>query len=174
MGMDVIGINPAAEAGEYFRNNVWYWRPLWNYVIDVARDIVNDDVANGCHYNGGSGLNAEQAVALADRLDDEIASGRTATYETAYRARLAALPRSDCEYCDGTGVRTDEVGVDLGMPTKALPVEIAAIVGREHGYCNGCSGEGRVDHPETGYPFDVRNVATFSEFARLSGGFEVW
>ena len=68
MRMDVIGINPAAEAGEYFRNNVWYWRPLWNYVIDVARDIVNDDVANGCHYNGGSGLNAEQAVALADRL----------------------------------------------------------------------------------------------------------
>ena len=27
MGMDVYGLEPRKEKGEYFRNNVWWWRP---------------------------------------------------------------------------------------------------------------------------------------------------
>ncbi|QOR55575.1 MAG: hypothetical protein UMS36scaffold28_65 [Phage 59_13] len=29
MGMDVYGVKPKSKQGEYFRNNVWSWRPLW-------------------------------------------------------------------------------------------------------------------------------------------------
>jgi hypothetical protein len=39
MGMDVYGKDAVSEKGEYFRNNVWYWRPLWNYCIEVAPDL---------------------------------------------------------------------------------------------------------------------------------------
>ena len=35
MGMDVSGMNPSSETGEYFRNNVWWWRHLWNYSVLV-------------------------------------------------------------------------------------------------------------------------------------------
>jgi hypothetical protein len=28
MGMDVYGKEPKSDKGEYFRNNVWWWRPL--------------------------------------------------------------------------------------------------------------------------------------------------
>ena len=35
MGMDVYGIAPTSERGEYFRNNVWWWRPLWDYCCEV-------------------------------------------------------------------------------------------------------------------------------------------
>ena len=27
MGMDVYGRNRCSKEGEYFRNNVWWWRP---------------------------------------------------------------------------------------------------------------------------------------------------
>jgi len=34
--------------GAYFRNNVWYWRPLWNFVCKVCNDIMtDDDMENG-------------------------------------------------------------------------------------------------------------------------------
>jgi hypothetical protein len=34
MGMDVYG-----ESGNYFRNNVWWWRPLANYCQAIAPHI---------------------------------------------------------------------------------------------------------------------------------------
>jgi hypothetical protein len=36
MGMDVYGKAPTVEEGKYFRNNLWWWRPLWTYVEEVV------------------------------------------------------------------------------------------------------------------------------------------
>lgn len=47
-----------------------------------------------------------------------------------------------CTYCLGRGIRSDEVGVALGFPTKELPPEIGEKVGRTTGWCNGCNGTG--------------------------------
>jgi hypothetical protein len=171
MGMDVIGKNPASETGEYFRNNVWFWRPLWNYCLEVAPDLCA--AVNG-HYNDGEGLDADDARTLGIRLQAEIDAGRTAAYEAEYNAYLASLPRHDCEWCGGTGIRTDEVGISLGQPTQALTADIAAIVGRTHGTCNGCRGEGRRDDSEMSYPFSVDNVREFALFLVDSGGFHIW
>ena len=27
--------------GEYFRNNVWWWRPLWDYVYSLCDDFIS-------------------------------------------------------------------------------------------------------------------------------------
>lgn len=32
MGMDLYGKKPLNPVGEYFRNNVWWWRPLAVFV----------------------------------------------------------------------------------------------------------------------------------------------
>ena len=29
--------------GVYFRNNVWWWRPLWNYVCEECDYILEED-----------------------------------------------------------------------------------------------------------------------------------
>lgn len=171
MGMDVFGKSPTTETGEYFRNNVWWWRPLWNYCCEIAPDLCEG--VNG-HYNDGEGLDADGARDLAARLQAEINSGRTAACEAAYNAYRASLPRRNCEFCGGTGIRDDKVGVNLGMPTQALTPDVAAIVGRTHGYCNGCGGEGKRDDDMMSYPFDTDNVAEFAEFLADSGGFEIW
>ena len=36
MGMDVFGKNPTDEKGAYFRNNVWFWHPLWDYCLHLS------------------------------------------------------------------------------------------------------------------------------------------
>lgn len=170
MGMDVMGLEPTSEQGSYFRNNVWWWRPLWNYCEEVAPALC--DGVSG-HYNDGDGLDSVSASELATVLFAEIESGRTEQYRLNYYAQLAELPREDCSLCEATGIRTDEVGVSNGQPTRALSPEVASLVGREIGWCNGCDGVGTKEHWATHYPFSVENVREFAEFVRDSGGFGI-
>lgn len=171
MGMDVYGKNPTSEKGSYFRNNVWYWHPLWDYCLNLHGDIC-EKVEHG-HHNDGDGLDAFDASLLADRLFHDLEVGVTEQYAEEYRKYIAELPFTDCKWCDATGIRTDEVGVNAGMPTKELDEEKAIIYGRTHGYCNGCGGAGKCESWASNYPFDVDNVREFAEFLRDCGGFEI-
>lgn len=171
MGMDVFGTSPRSEAGSYFRNNVWWWHPLWDYCLNIHGDIANK-VEHG-HSNDGDGLDANDAHTLGERLLADIENGITAEYETRYRERLASLPMNDCKWCNSTGIRTDEVGVKNGMPERELEEAVAIMLGRTHGYCNACNGVGREPAWETNYPFSVENVREFAEFLLDCGGFKI-
>lgn len=157
MGMDVIGKEPSAEVGEYFRNNVWWWHPLWDYVLEIA-PWVGDCVEYG-HSNDGDGLDGEDSVRLARILTEELNAGRTATYEAGYMTDLAALPDEECWLCSGTGVRRDKIGKQLGMV--------------ERGWCNGCDGRGAVRPFAGHYPFSAENIVEFRDFLAACGGFEI-
>ena len=167
MGMDVIGRN---NPDAYFRNNVWWWRPLWNYCMEVAPHLCGD--VSG-HFNDGDGLDEDGALELAHLLADEIESGRTKAYEDEYNRRISMLPMKQCTLCEGTGIRTDAVGVDMGMPSRELTTEVQILVGRTHGWCNSCNGEGRTEHWDAGYPFSVDNVSEFVDFLADCGGFSI-
>lgn len=173
MGMDVYGREPKSEKGSYFRNNVWWWRPLWEYCCEVGAEIIDDEVASGGHYNDGIGLDEDDAVALAKTLQAELDSGRTAEYERKHNEFRASLPRENCEFCGATGIRTDEVGVEMGMPTKALDEAEAILTGRTHGWCNACRGVGTTESWQSSYPFSADNVREFAEFCAESGGFQI-
>ena len=150
MGMDLDGKKPLNKAGEYFRANIWFWRPLWSYCCEIS------PLAAGVKYgfsNDGDGLDAEGAIALADAIDAQIKSGATKDHENVRRVELVSLPDEACNLCHGTGTRTDMV-VANG--------------------CNKCLGKGKVRPFETSYPFDEDTVRQFSKFLRNSGGFEIW
>ena len=171
MGMDVIGKSAKSEKGEYFRNNVWWWHPLWDYCLNVHDDIAGQ-VDSG-HSNDGDGLDEEDAHKLGLRLMSDLEDGTTAEYERKYRERLALLPMRDCNWCESTGIRTDSVGVENGMPTKELDEDVAIVVGRTHGWCNSCRGNGKIVPWEANYPFSTENVREFAEFLLDCGGFEI-
>lgn len=168
MGMDVIG----KKKDSYFRNNVWWWRPLWNYCKSVAPEIC-DKVQHG-QTNDGDGLNAEDSAALAKILKDNLANGQCGRYERQYKAWQASLPREKCELCNATGIRTDKVGVDGNMPNRELSIEQAKKYGRTQGWCNGCDGKGDKENWQAHYPFSVDNVQEFADFLEGCGGFEIW
>jgi|694.fasta_scaffold143088_3 hypothetical protein len=171
MGMDVYGNNPRSERGEYFRNNVWWWRPLAEYCENVHPDLVGD--AEMWHYNDGYGLDDAGATALGQALVSDLADGTAEDWEKEYRQFLADLPRQDCELCGTTGIRTDEVGVKMGQHERALDAEVAILVGRDFGWCNGCNGVGTRENWAAGYPFSLDNLREFANFLVECGGFRI-
>lgn len=171
MGMDVYGNEPSDEAGEYFRNNVWWWHPLWDYCLDAAPEIAGK-VVHG-HSNDGDGLNGDDARALAQRLTELLDAGAVAEYEREYNETVANTPRETCEFCSGTGIRRDKVGQEFNMPERPLEDAVAIIVGRTHGWCNACRGEGKVDAWSTNYSFSADNVSDFRDFLEECGGFKI-
>ena len=150
MGMDVYGIEPYTEAGEYFRANVWMWRPLWNYVCDVCS--IDDETRKRGHYNDGHVIDEDAATSIGMMLRSLLKSGVVQKYADHREKRLAALPDEQCKYCEGTGQRNDEF---------------------VQGTCNECGGKGTVRPFETRYPFDIKWIEEFAEFSRQSGGFEI-
>lgn len=173
MGMDVSGKNPSTEAGKYFRNNAWWWRPLADYCCEVAPEITAK-----CEYwqsNDGDGLNASDSRKLADVLDQEIKSGRTAAYAAIRDAEHNALGDEPCQYCNATGVRNDRVAAENGFLTRQIPVDAPNHPrAGQIGWCNACDGKGRIRPTTTWYHFSVENVQEFVEFLRGSGGFQIW
>lgn len=171
MGMDVYGVKPATDKGDHFRNNVWWWRPLWEF-CEYAAPHLTKQVKNA-QTNDGDGLDAEDSVALATVLTTLIASGAVEEYEIERNEKLGRIPRHTCNLCEGTGVRVDAVGVSMGMPTKVLDEARAVFLGRLAGWCNACDGEGTKEDIELSYRFTVGNVSMFAEFLQHCGGFKI-
>ena len=65
MGMDVYGRKPVAEAGKYFRANIWSWQPIHALCETVlARKLLS------WAFNDGDGFKSQQECDdLADRLE---------------------------------------------------------------------------------------------------------
>ncbi len=151
MGMDISGKNPASKTGSYFRNNVWWWRPLWNYCHHVAPDLIDGDLFSSGGYNEGAGLNAKGAAKLAIILETKLAEGHTKHWEEEYKLYIESLPDDDCSVCNNN---------NRGNKKKKD--------------CYSCDGKGTQESWSKSYPFDVENVENFAKFLIDSGGFEIW
>ena len=111
MGMDVYGLNPQLKSerpkidfsdateqerteyfdaldlferdnpGYYFRNNVWWWRPLWDYACDVCESVMSDTDAERGEYNEGYEYDAELTAKMVALLDADIAQNGHHLYE---------------------------------------------------------------------------------------------
>lgn len=173
MGMDVYGKNATTERGKYFRNNAWWWRPLWDYCHQIASDVISEALHKSGHYNDGAGLDAADSIRLATRLDAEIAGGRTAIFSNDYEARRNGEPDEECDLCEGTGVRHDAVGVAHKMAERLIDDPKNPRYG-QRGYCNKCEGAGHLRPSSTHYPFSVENVQEFAAFLRECGGFTIF
>ena len=152
MGFDVMGHKPKTEKGEYFRNNVWWWRPLWGYVAKQCSDILTEEQIKGGCFNDGVLISAKKAQAIGLRLRFLIDQKEVKKFEDGYQKYLDSLPDEPCEHCKGTGKRDDEF---------------------VKGECNGCAGKGTRRPWASQYPFKEENVREFADFAIESGGFRI-
>ena len=177
MGMDVMGISPTKKCGEYFRANIWWWSPLWDYCDQVAPEICGQ--VEHAYSNDGDGLDEHDSKALATALLKEHKAGNTQKYQDERDAELKALPDLECNYCNGTGKRTwhsDDKGKkekDFGgepLTTDELKIYTKSDVRQ----CNGCSGKGTRRPWGSDYGFDADFVKQFATFLRYSGGFSIY
>ena len=139
-----------SNPGVYFRNNCWWWRPLWDYCHYVASDLISEELFNSGHHNDGAGLNDEDAKKLGNILMDKIASGKTIKYQASYEQYLNDMPDDDCWSCKNN---------NRGHSKKKE--------------CKSCNKTGKTKNFNKSYPFDVDNVEAFAKFCIESGGFEI-
>ena len=139
-----------SNPGVYFRNNCWWWRPLWNYCYEVADDIISEELWDSGHSNSGAGLNDKDAKLLGNRLMEQIANGGAFKYQVDYEQYLNDIHDDVCTFCNGNN-RGNSKMKD----------------------CTRCNGTGKTKNFSKHYPFDVDNVEAFAKFCLESGGFEI-
>jgi len=157
MGFDLYGRNPASSDGEYFRNNVWWWRPLWEYVVRNCDDVLTVRQAYDGTMNNGIIVTKVQTNKIARRLQKLLDNGDVQIYKKNREDELDSLSDEICEVCEGTGKRRKPPKTGAGKHD-----------------CNGCDSTGKVESFLKHYPFNVDNVQDFLKFCKTSGGFEIW
>tara|TARA_R100001530_G_scaffold23497_4_gene19179 strand:+ start:1477 stop:1947 length:471 start_codon:yes stop_codon:yes gene_type:complete len=84
-----------AVPGHYFRNNVWWWRPLWQCIGSSCDDILSEDDITGGYYNDGYKISKEQAVGIAERMKSLIDNDTIKDYKLEYDKSINELPEDD-------------------------------------------------------------------------------
>ena len=70
-----------ANPGVYFRNNCWWWRPLWDFCRYIAPEIINEDIWLNGHHNDGEGLDDKEAKELGILLIKSFENGKFEEFE---------------------------------------------------------------------------------------------
>ena len=151
--------------GYYFRNNVWWWRPLAEYVLEHTKVITDPKKIEGFGYNDGVEIDEEEAVQIAKQLKHLIKTGHTKKYEEEY---MVVYKKAE--------LHNKKVQKELESFQKAMD--------KKHG-----KDIAPINYPKEdkekwdaiyskkdwngGYPFSEKNVKEFAEFAEQSGGFQI-
>ena len=73
-----------ANPGVYFRNNVWWWRPLWAYVCDEFPDILGERDEEGGSYNDGHAISERKAMRIGIGLTAKLENGEVEEYAKSF------------------------------------------------------------------------------------------
>ena len=151
--------------GSYFRNNVWYWRPLWDFVCHHCSGFLTPrDCSKGGH-NGGERISKTKSVKIAKKLSRLIADGTVAHYEKEHRLSYEIAK-----------VHNDEVDEELDELRKKVKKETGKKLAPAN-YPKKYKEEWDKIYAKrnwhSSYPFTAGNVEEFAKFCMQSGGFEI-
>ena len=91
--------------GHYFRNNVWWWRPLWEFICHTCDDILTEQEKEAGSYNDGKEISESKANVIASRLQLYIDNGDAERWGEERQATLDSQEDEECNICEGTGNR---------------------------------------------------------------------
>ena len=154
-----------ANMGIYFRNNVWWWRPLANLVEHLCF-FLNDKQKSHLHSNDGYEYDEATALKIAKTLEEFVKSDVAKRTEAKHKEMMAKATAHNKK-------------VDLKM--KALKMDAIAQTGNKEiaprDYPKALNKKWDKIYKEydngAHYPFEVKNVKEFIQFLRQCGGFTV-
>ena len=173
--------------GAYFRNNVWWWRPLWELVCSVSDDILSEEDIERGFSNDGHCITSDKAIDVGNRLFKLLDNSSIDKLIKVREDFLKELPMEECHCCDGVGVRKGWQGWKskkewLKHHKSLEPIKDSTLPANENvSYeqahsskgCNACHGKGEVDHFLKSYHLNKKNVRDFAMFCLKSGGFTI-
>ena len=178
MGFDIYGIKPSGQSkpdfpingtdkdvdayfawqdatkGSYYRQNMWGWRPVWEFVTAFCDDILTFKNIEGGWFNDSHKISKTKANRIANRIYSMDKKGLVKKYVDEKNNLLDNLPLIDCNICEGTGHRREP-----------------PLTGAGDSECNGCRATGKKKNWATHYPSDYDSIIEFAEFCKHSGGF---
>jgi len=151
--------------GDYFRSNVWWWRPLADYIIQYTNCVSHEDVKHW-GYNDGHEVSEEEAKAIAQQLKHLIKTGHT---------------RKHAEDYERERKKAEDFNKRIEKKLNAFQKSVEKKMGKDNVAPNDYSEEDKkkwdnlYDKKKWGanYPFTVNHVTEFVEFAENSGGFKI-
>ena len=151
--------------GRYFRNNVWWWRPLWSFVCHYCADFLSVADAEAGSFNDGRKISKTKAVKIGKRISELLADGTIDKEEREYelaKAKADVINKEVQEKLDELKKTVKEkTGKDLDPTNYPEPykTEWDDIYGSKSW--------------DSDYPFRKDNLENFAKFCLESGGFEI-
>jgi len=151
--------------GDYFRNNVWWWRPLWDFVCNNCDDFLTEKDMEKGYYNGGKKISKTKSLKIAKRLSELIADGTVDTFE---RKSTLAIEKAEAH---NKVVRKKMDAISHICEKKHGEMIVPANYPEPYKtqWNDAYAKESWTAH----YPFYANNVKDFATFCQQSGGFEI-
>ena len=166
MGFDLYG-NGKNPKGEYFRNNVWWWRRLAEYVCKNTK-VVDEKDFEKWQYNDGHKVSKEEAEQIANQLEHLISTGHVQKYQEQVAKEIKEAEQTNekveklfeqlkAKVAEATGKDAD----------KIAPAEYPEELKKEWDKI------WELRDSTANYPFNINNVKEFIQFCRNSEGFRI-
>ena len=151
--------------GVYFRNNVWWWRPLWVYVCSSCEDILTEKDMTKGSYNDGHKISKTKSLKIAARLRARINSGDVFDYYNKYQKEYNEANEHNKKIEDLVSALRERVKEQHGD-----------IVPANYPEPHRTDWDNLQSQKKwaADYPFDTDNVKEFAEFCEQSGGFNIY
>jgi N-acetyl-gamma-glutamylphosphate reductase len=169
MGFDLYGERPTGK-GDYFRANVWYWRPIWSFVCEVCSDILTEEDFKRGQYNDNHLIEEDRAKDIAKRLREkmDLAREKQKQYETE-----APNKEKFNKMLEDAG---NFIFEKISKPKSKLincPGDMQTHDPENYERWKTLMHSGNIQFDEMSYPINAKVIEEFAEFAEHSGGFRI-
>ncbi len=160
----------AENPGDYFRANVWGWRPIWSFVCEVCPDILTEEDFEKGQYNDNHLIEEDRARDIAKRLREkmDLARDRQKKYE-------AEAPNKD-KFNTMLENAATFLYNEISKPKSPLincPGDMETHDPENYKRWETLINYNNIKFDETSYPIDADFIEEFANFAEHSGGFRI-
>ena len=152
--------------GTYFRNNVWWWRPLWQFVCEQCQEFLTVADMNGGNSNDGYKITKTKSIKIAKRLSKVLAGTFVDEVDREHSLRAAKAKVDNEQLKEQMDAIHKEVNKNH-VGNSIVPANYPKP------YYKKWKKLQDAHNWDGDYPFDKENIENFAKFCRDSGGFEI-
>jgi len=152
--------------GIYFRNNVWWWRPLANLIREYNSSWLTEEQQERLHDNSGFEFSESEAMTIYKSLKKIIKNGTCKKIETEWKKKAKQAEK----WNKGIEKQMDKLSK---LAEKKLGKKDVAPINYPPEIKQKWDKLWESQDRTCSYPFAVRNVERFCEFLKECGGFKI-
>ena len=159
-----------ANPGEYFRANVWGWRPIWEFVCEICPDILTEEDYTKGQYNDNHLIEADRARDIAKRLREKMDLARDR--QKKYEAEAPNKDKFNTMLENAATFLYNEISKPK-TPLITCPGDMQIHDPENYKRWETLINYNNIKFDEMSYPIDADFIEEFANFAEHSGGFRI-